>query len=443
MFGPRNALTTPLFLAKVATLGLSTLRWPTGNTASYWNWQTGWLNLGEAGICCGWTGFGKNTQTLDSVATGFATMGAKPLFLLNMISPTANTLDQLLQDQLAMLAAARDRGIPVQYVELGSEFYFLGDPKPGNTDFSNRFPTAQAYAAEAERWAAAIHAAFPGVHVSIVGALQNTNGNAQRRLTWNAGISQVFMPHVDAITMHDYFPAQLDGPRTPALLLATPFVNNAEYQNDTQRGYHSLDSTGKPIWVTEYNVGTNDDPTKAEWAHGLMSASKSLLYLADPVFERVTIFDLASPDFGSISRDGPWGTSAQGEALQIYAPAIRGAGSVEPLSFPAGPRVTVAVAGTAHVPAGPFTYPSLTGFAFADPGSSTASSLVLVNNTGATYRVDLGQVFGDTPHTFAQKAEDPAAPVDDSHPVPLTTGGGAGSDLLPVGPYSITRVNAS
>jgi hypothetical protein len=357
-----------------------------------------------------------------------------------MITPGASTLDQLLQDQLAMLRAASALGIPVDYVELGSEFYFLGNGAKSNTnrDFVNRFATAQDYAAEADRWAAAIHAEFPAAHVSIVGTLQQAAGNAPRRLSWNASIAGVFMPHVDAITMHDYYPAQLDASRSLPLLLATPFVNSAEYHADA-RGYHSLDATGKPIWVTEYNVGTNDDTVKTEWAHGLMTATKSLLYLADPVFERVTMFDLASPQFGSLNRAAPYTTYAQGEAMQVYAPALRGATSVEALSFPASGDVTVTIDAQAHVAAGQFSYPSLLGFAFG--GDGAPRSLVVVNESAQPYQFGLGRVLGDVAYSYAQKAADPATVVDGDHPPALAAGTGRAGDPLTLPPYSITRVD--
>jgi hypothetical protein len=174
-----------------------------------------------------------------------------------------------------------------------------------------------------------------------------------------------------------------------------------------------------------------------------MSATKSLLYLDDPVFERVNMFWLTGPGGGAFTRDTPYGLYAQGEAQQVYAPALRGAGSVAALSFPLAPQVAVSIAGTPHVPAGGFSYPALTGFAFAATGQSTARSLVVVNNTGAQFRLDVAQVFGDAPHSFVQKSADPATPVDGNNPLPVTSGGGTGSDQVPVAPYSITRVDVS
>ena len=91
----------------------------------------------------------------------------------------------------------------------------------------------------------------------------------------------------------------------------------------------------------QYNVGTDDVATTAEWAHGLMSATKSLLNLSDPVIERASIFWLTGPGGAAFTRDAPYGLYAQGEAMQVYAPALRGAGSVTALSFPRAPPVTV------------------------------------------------------------------------------------------------------
>jgi hypothetical protein len=438
VFGPFGALHDDAFVAATKRLQTSILRWPGGKVAEYWNWRTGWFHLDQA-LCCGWLAFGTNTQTLSDIGYTLGKIDARGVFVLNMVTPVQRTLDELLQDQLEMLDNARTLGIPVRYVELGNELYFLGNGKVGgNNDYGNRYPTAQAYAAEAERWASAIKERFPGVRVAAVGALPHARINEERRLGWMANLSQVPMPHVDAVTMHDYFGTEVDAANPVATALATPFVNWAEYQNDHDRGYQTAAAAGKRVWVTEYNVGTDDDVTKSEWLHGLMTATKTLHYLDDPLFERVTMHALTSVQFGAMSGDPPYGEYAEGEAMELYGAALRGATTVQPLTFQRAPSITVQVTAHPHVAAGAFSYPSLIGYAFTG-NAARGKQAVIVNESGVPFVVDLKRIFRSG-FSYTQKSAAPTAVIDGTTPMPVATGDVAGAGSITLAPYSITEI---
>ena len=100
---------------------------------------------------------------------------------------SANTLDELLQDQLEMLDGAADAlGIPVDTSSSATSSTSSETAKVERRtdDSATASRRRRTYAAEAERWAAAIQPP-PRVRVAAVGALPHMQVNEDTRLSWN------------------------------------------------------------------------------------------------------------------------------------------------------------------------------------------------------------------------------------------------------------------
>jgi hypothetical protein len=103
-------------VVKVATqLKPGTLRSPGGTVANYWDWQTGWFVPGAP------FNSPRSPYGLPELQIAVQTTAAKPVYVLNMLTSH-------LDSQLNMLRTAKQMGLPVNFVELGNEFY-LSSPE--------------------------------------------------------------------------------------------------------------------------------------------------------------------------------------------------------------------------------------------------------------------------------------------------------------------------
>ena len=119
---------------------------------------------------------------------------AIPVFDLNMVTST-------LPDQLEMLSAAKQLGMPIRRIELGNELYYRAPL------VVKAFPTAAAYGREASRWIAAIKARYPKAQIAAVGLGYPPAAGDERQASWDRAGS----PHASrrgcALAFHAYWPA--------------------------------------------------------------------------------------------------------------------------------------------------------------------------------------------------------------------------------------------
>ncbi len=114
--------TDPRTLAAVKALNLQSLRYPGGTDANYWDWHTGWVYPSFP------TGAGPFSETLKDFAP-LVKLTGPPIFDLNVMTynnsiATPAQTSAMVQDQVAMLKAAQQLGMPVEYIELGNELLF-------------------------------------------------------------------------------------------------------------------------------------------------------------------------------------------------------------------------------------------------------------------------------------------------------------------------------
>ena len=133
-----------------------TLRYPGGTVANYWDWQTGWFLPGAPS---GFLSAPQSIYRLHELQIAVRATGAIPIYVLNLLTSDLST-------QLEMLSTAQSMGLPVQFVELGNEFY-LRNPD----DYVTKFPTGADYGKMTTSWIRAIRDKFPNVNIAAVGGV--------------------------------------------------------------------------------------------------------------------------------------------------------------------------------------------------------------------------------------------------------------------------------
>ena len=280
------------------------LRYPGGNLADWWNWETGWcVKTTTASGCprCKNPCARKSTvrtYTLEEFQIVVKASSALPVLMINMLTLT-------LDSQLKYLAHAQALGLLGEgtYVELGGEFYW--------GKYSGRWSTGKEYANEANIWAKAIKANYPSVRIMVVAAHSTANqAPTDRGYTWNGFVySTVDTSVVDGVTLHPYL--HLDNPTGGAAPLQpgvpprgkddgpTGWYNSTKVQQDnvnflrSDKGIEAV--LGVPFFVatsavgnmathqplpsdlrmiiTETNMMERAGPIKLSWLHGLFMAS--------------------------------------------------------------------------------------------------------------------------------------------------------------------------
>ena len=112
----------PAVVNSLSLVHASTLRFPGGTVANYWDWKNGnYIEpISPATGCFGLPSdfgstFPQNNNTLANFKNALNKTSAKPIWTLNLLTDD-------LASQLSMLSEAKCLGLPVEYIELGNEF---------------------------------------------------------------------------------------------------------------------------------------------------------------------------------------------------------------------------------------------------------------------------------------------------------------------------------
>ncbi|HEX8769489.1 MAG TPA: hypothetical protein VF711_01830, partial [Acidimicrobiales bacterium] len=339
-----------------------------GTTANYWDWRGGWF-VPDVELPRDLASLPRMNVSLDKWKALLTAAGASPVFDLNIVTST-------LEDQLAMLKAAEDLGLPVKRVELGNELYQSAGP------VVDRFPTPSDYGREAARWIDAIKARYPEAKVAVVGALARQGSRpTERKTSWNRGVRET-VGSVDGITLHLYFGAGIEG--EGKIGEATATGSSADKGSGTATAsekaaaqavvtatrkrldeFRNVDLAALPpgakAWVSEFNLFDRDSFVPGTWLHGLVVAQIAMALSNEPRVDLALMHALVgnpvfaavfgrSPDSSSASVEGPsdeqgpgfragsrHGTSfadtAAGTAIGRFFTAARGASTAQPLAF--------------------------------------------------------------------------------------------------------------
>lgn len=395
----------------LASLDPSTLRWPGGTAADFFDWQQGKPtgNHGQLPF----------TFTLQDLYNACQAAHATPVFDLNVLAHPTDT-----SDQIAMLTTAQQMGLPIKYVELGNELYGGSSTGP----FAKTFKDGTSYGQTVSLYVQALHAKFPGVQVAADGALQP---KTSREKTWNSELlaAATGAGAPDAIILHDY-PGVTYNPFTTAdvpPLFATAYSGLSQLAQATQ----GLD--GKPVWLTEYDfrgpyvppAKRKPNPVATTYARELYVAELALML---PRVEHVSLVDyftaVGGQEFGAWVDPTKPALSPSGQALAMVDTAGQGATSSTP----------VTIAGSPTLPGG---YPAVTGQAFTGQGRTTTT--VLVNLSGSAQTVSIG---GDIP-AGAPYEQITGNPTDQQTTAGSLTHGTTGTTQLSLPAYSFTLINAT
>lgn len=425
------------FNEAVRALRPSTLRFPAGTAANYWDWKQGCekshseLLAFSAGSECK----GKGLSKLEDFAATATAAGAEVVFVLNMLTDT-------LDSQIEFLTHAQSLGLKVRYVELGNEFY------NAHADYVKAFPTGTDYGKEATTWMTALRKSFPDIAISVVGvpSYREEAGNKKRLDEWNELMfaELTVARKGDGVTMHEYDPTGVSGSTFSAsdlsTMLSTPFTTVARVASAGQ----SMPSWAS-LWITEYNLFYNpkehpDVPAYGTWAHGLYLATETILFVNTPriasgrvcrhcllaaaddgaLFEDTSSFDFdLSPD--KSLKTELFGPSAAGIALSLFGNASLGSTSAAALSFAPNPTLQ------------PGNYPSLVGALFSGPKGARA---IVVNLAASA--VELGRSGGSFGFFEQVSADDATTPVNSAGKLKFQSGPASGQISLPA--FSVTHL---
>lgn len=416
------------------------LRYPAGTIANYWDWKTGWFKDGTHPPH-GLAQVAENPYTLADLKKGCGE-DVMPVFVLNLLTSD-------LEYQLEMLREAKRIGLPVKRIELGNEYYL---EKP---DYMERFPAAEDYANEANRWAAAITGEFPEAKICAIGAAVRAS-DGPRRTTWNGIVFPMLGKNIDAVALHIYAGSGMFINKNE-LYEATGLVKAAGAQAQKSgiwgdaaqqiaqfkrfngpdgvidmlsmparrwEGMNDLVAlpNGFEVWVTEYNLFDRVGPVRGTWTHGLFAGAMTLSFLQDDrvqmatyhslygnsmfcaIYENGEAFDglVKAPTVKEYPHPAPTSLSAGGVALSIIGQAITGMTAVQPLTFSENPSIVSPAYGP---------YLALSGWLFSDGISRKA---VVLNLSGDAISVQSGLMFS----SMTQFAADPRSVICEAGDLP-------------------------
>jgi len=399
-----HADTGPLLVA----LAPSTIRWPGGTEADFYDWHTG-ATTRKAG---------RVPFTLSDLAAAYRATGAVPIFDLNVLTP-ANRTDPA--DQIAMLKQAEKLGLPIDYVEVGNELY------AGQPGFKEAYPDGTAYARTVSIYVKALHEAFPGVKVAA-DAIPFAVG--QREKAWDAGlragVSGAGAP--DAYIVHFY--PNLDTSPFDSRKAALLFENVFSSIRALSSVVASFAPT--PVWLTEYNMRSpyevfrkmGEPPAEKTFAHELYNAAFAAMLLRVPGLSLVDNWTAFADGFYGAWQDpaAPHLTPG-GQGVAMVDTAARGAISADPIPVLSAPPLVDREAG-------------VIGERFVHPGGSLTALLVNLTPSEATVATSAWLRAGMLEEQVSGN------PVAQMSTAPDPSQGSVGATGLRLPPYSVTLVGA-
>lgn len=392
-----------------------TLRYPGGTVANYWDWRSGWF---VPKAPSGFLSAPRSTYRLQELQTAVQATGAKPIYVLNMLTSDLNS-------QLEMLRTAKSMGLPVQFVEMGNEFYLSTGV---DSDNAVKFPTGREYGTMATNWIRAIRAEFPDVKIAAVGGVPGSSGD-QRKANWNRDLFQT-LQGADALTLHPYVGIK-NGTVTPgasseSVARLTDLVSTRwqQFENEIQ----SLPPNMK-VWITEYNFVDPSNNVFHTWIHGVFAAKMSLTFLEEVRTELVCFYDMIGKigyetifynrqTQGGDNSPPPYGLTAAGWAMRLLGDTMQGMTSAQKLSFSS----TTA------------TNDSLQGWIFTD---GTHQQTFLINSSAESFTWTPDPALAQGTH-FQQLMSDPFKII--TGPGSLTVKNGTPGGQLTLPAYSVTQL---
>ena len=413
------------FINRIAELNPGNFRYPGGTVGNFWDWRTGYYNeIGKEVNVIAPSPAGPLPYKLEHVKMVYDRTGAAPVFLINMLTSTY-------EEQLAMLKYARSIGLPVEYIEMGNEYYL--DDHPEKYNYLTKFPETTDYTDLCRVWTAGFRKEFPEARIALIGV--NTPASWTKRpraREWNTVVmSNMQGIECDAVTIHIY-------PKN-ALASPTPYDMIGQTLAAVAQGKvldASIDSKYK-LWVTEYNFESGSNPFPGQWGRGLAATLMSAQLIATPRVELICFFNLTAGKSASAIFDADvsiagatapkYALSATGEGLKMLSKAQRGAVTVKTVRFSDNPQLDTQKHGKIN---------SLYGYLF---GGDVSRLLLL--NLGPEAKTVATDGLGFAAASFEQiSAGSPETPVTGPSSLARLSRKVDASKQVVLRPYSITVI---
>jgi hypothetical protein len=382
-----------------------TLRYPGGTVANYWDWQNGWFLPGAPS---GFLSAPQAIYRLHELQIAVQATRAIPIYVLNMLTSDLTT-------QLAMLSTAQSMGLPVQFVELGNEFY-LRNP----VDYVTKFPTGSDYGKMATSWIRAIRDKFPNVNIAAVGGVPTDQSSDPRKANWNQELLQN-LEGADALTQHPYVSVthSMIGNGTSDTNSAANIVDALSARWQQFEGQLQSLPQNMKVWFTEYNIVDTTNDVFHTWIHGIFAAKMSLTFLEEERTELACFYDMIGKSgYEVISSNQQFALTAAGWAMRLLGDTMKGMISAQEIDFGAN-------GGTSS---------PLLGWIFNDGSHHQA---FIVNSSANSFTINVGPVFAQGSH-FQQLASDPLKRITGPESLTITSGTPGHQISLPS--FSLTQL---
>lgn len=412
------------FYDKIAELNPGNFRYPGGTVGNFWDWRSGYYNeIGKTVNVIAPSAAGPLPYKLDHVKRVYELTGAKPVYMINMLTSSY-------EEQLAMLRYAQSIGLPVEYIEMGNEYYL--DDHPQNYNYLTVFPETTDYTDRCRIWTAGFRREFPAARISLIGV--NTPASWTKRpraQAWNSVVmNNMEGIECDALTIHIYPKNGLDSP-TPYDMIGQSLASVAPEK--------VLDASIDPrygLWVTEYNFESGSNPFPGQWVHGLAAVLMSARLIATPRVEMICFFNLTAGRSASAIFDAEvsiqgqtapkYALSATGEGLKMLSRAQRGATTVDRVRFSENPQAATQKQGRIE---------TLYGYLFGG-----GSPKLLLVNLGAEAKTVAVDGLGFLPALFEQISASPETAVTGPSSLARLSREIDAAKQVVLRPYSITVV---
>jgi hypothetical protein len=439
------------FAAQIAALSPGVVRWPAGTGANYFVWNAAnrrgapTTHTTQPG-CQASANISGFYFTLSDLVAEYRATRVPPVFDLDVTKCAATSSQTSFDNQLSFLKQASAAGVPVDYIELGNEFYLC------DADYVTDFPTAAAYADTASQWIKSLHesANFPDAKVAVVASNESgpATGSAchTRTYTWNdqlvkellkdAGGNKSLLPSAYTVHSHPRFATPLTLSNLPQFFdLAHTSVNgvSAAVANSLAASLSGVQSPQE--WLTEIGFSLNSDGNEKTFADALANSVQALLLAtAMPDTTQAEFWSSFGPEVPYAYLAEPSSPNQQttvtltpdGRVMTWVDQAAQGATAMTPITFSGGPVLS----GTSDS--------ALVGASFT---KGTPATQILVNLSGQTQTVKVGTVVPAGRPYQQMSATDPTGPIKLSSPPKTTNGTTSAATGLKLASYSITIIN--
>lgn len=337
-----DLLLDPRLQEQLATFPTRLIRVPTGTAAQWIDWRTGAF-IDDPSSPFVTIGGDRHPVTLRDWATLITTTKATPVWDLNVVTST-------LDDQIAMLEAAQDLGMPVRYVELGNELW------DSRSIYPSIYPSGTDYAKAMNVWIPALRRRFGDIRIAVSGADPSDPFFSEvfgaRYRGWNREVLATIQG-ADAIAIHPYW--TLPELAEPGSDVASTLTAGLDAWRRFTTGTLPEIPAGMEVWLTEWNQAAWTSKAGSQiWAQALSVVAVGLDQLTSPSVTMSLVHNIVdgvpNPQDVGISTtfpafaDGangsePLARTALGHALPLLFGAVPPGSTVKALDLPRATKV--------------------------------------------------------------------------------------------------------